>query len=172
MLKLTRKADYGLISLKHMAMKSGSASAREISDSYGIPLPLLSKVLQLLARSGFVQSEHGANGGYRLSRDAHRINALEVIRSIDGPIFLTSCFTDEPDCTLSGKCNVREPLRKVHEAIQGLLENISIADMCDSEDPQHACGTHAPQALYSADALRPAAVAAEPCTTGERTNIV
>jgi DNA-binding IscR family transcriptional regulator len=56
MLKLTRKADYGLIALKHMALKNGSASAREISDSYGIPLPLLSKVSQKLARTGFVQS--------------------------------------------------------------------------------------------------------------------
>src|SRR5918993_2163619 len=94
MLKLTRKADYGLISLKHMAMKNGSSSAREIADSYGIPLPLLSKVLQKLARTGFVQSEHGANGGYRLRRSAGDITALEVIRSIDGPIFLTSCFTE------------------------------------------------------------------------------
>ena len=134
MLKLTRKADYGLISLKHMAIKAGSASAREISDAYGIPLPLLSKVLQKLARSGFVISEHGANGGYRLRRDASDISALEVIRSIDGPIFLTSCFTDATDCGLTERCNVREPLRKVHEAIQGLLENISLADMCDPEE--------------------------------------
>lgn len=134
MLKLTRKADYGLISLKHMAIKSGSASAREISDTYGIPLPLLSKVLQKLARSGFVSSEHGANGGYRLRRPATEISALEVIRSIDGPVFLTSCFTDAPDCGLAERCNVREPLRKVHEAIQNLLENLSIADMCETEE--------------------------------------
>ena len=47
MLKLTKKADYGLISLKHLAMKGGSASAKEIADAYGIPLPLLSKRFQL-----------------------------------------------------------------------------------------------------------------------------
>ena len=141
MLKLTRKADYGLISLKHIAMKSGSASAREISDAYGIPLPLLSKVLQKLARTGFVTSEHGANGGYRLRRPAANISALEVIRSIDGPIFLTSCFNEAPDCGVANRCNVREPLRKVHEAIQGLLENISIADMCDPEEAA-PCSQH------------------------------
>ncbi|MDZ4803106.1 MAG: Rrf2 family transcriptional regulator [Bryobacteraceae bacterium] len=140
MLKLTRKADYGLIALKHMASKSGSASAREISDTYGIPLPLLSKVLQKLARNGFVTSEHGALGGYRLRRDASKITTLEVIRSIDGPIFLTSCFTEAHECGLAGKCNVREPLRKVHEEIQRLLENISIADMCDEEDAVAGCG--------------------------------
>ncbi|MBC7924967.1 MAG: Rrf2 family transcriptional regulator [Bryobacteraceae bacterium] len=134
MLKLTRKADYGLISLKHMAMKNGSASAREIADTYGIPLPLLAKVLQKLARSGFVTSEHGATGGYRLRREARKITTLEVVRSIDGPIFLTSCFTDSGECGLAGRCNVREPLRKVHEEIQRLLESITIADMCEDED--------------------------------------
>src|SRR3954452_16912468 len=139
MLKLTRKADYGLISLKHMAMKNGSASAREISDAYGIPLPLLSKVLQKLARTGLVSSEHGANGGYRLRRRANEINTLEVIRSIDGPIFLTSCFTDSAECGLSAKCNVREPLRKVHEEIQKLLGNITIADMCEEDETVAAC---------------------------------
>ena len=72
MLKLSRKADYGLISLKHMATKKSSASAREIAAAYGIPLPLLAKVLQKLARTGFLQSENGANGGYRLRRQSER----------------------------------------------------------------------------------------------------
>jgi Rrf2 family protein len=156
MLKLTRKADYGLISLKHIAIKNGSASAREIADAYGIPLPLLSKVLQTLARKGFVQSEHGANGGYRLRREPASITALEVIRSIDGPIFLTSCFTEGEECGLASKCNVREPLRKVHEGIQNLLGNITIADMCEDED--HAgCTQESGSQLFSADALMPVA---------------
>jgi FeS assembly SUF system regulator len=154
MLKLTRKADYGLISLKHMALKSGSASAREIADAYGIPLPLLSKVLQSLARTRFVQSEHGANGGYRLRRDPATISALEVIRSIDGPIFLTSCFTDAEECGLSARCNVREPLRKVHESIQNLLGNITIADMCEDDEPA-GCTHDSRDQLLRADALLP-----------------
>lgn len=135
MLKLTRKADYGLISLKHLAMVRGSASAKEIADRYGIPLPLLAKVLQKLTRTGFLQSEHGTNGGYRLSRDPRDITALEVIRSIDGPVFLTSCFTEDHDCGLTARCNIREPLRKVHESIQQVLENITVADMCDDDAP-------------------------------------
>ena len=136
MLKLSRKADYGLISLKHMATRNASVSAREIAEAYGIPLPLLAKVLQKLARTGFLQSENGANGGYRLRRRAQDITALEVIKTIDGPVFLTSCSTGNQGggCGVSDKCNVREPLRKVHEGIQSLLASITIADMCD--DPK------------------------------------
>jgi Rrf2 family protein len=137
MLKLTKKADYGLIALKHLALKppTASASAKEIAETYHIPLPLLAKVLQKLAKNGFLRSEHGTNGGYKLARDARTINALEVIRSIDGPIILTSCFTQHGACDQSDHCNVREPLRKIHEGILGLLQNITIADMSDESDP-------------------------------------
>ena len=155
MLKLTRKADYGLISLKHMAMKNGSASAREIADTYGIPLPLLAKVLQKLAKAGFVQSEHGAAGGYRLRRDARELSALEVIRTIDGPVFLTSCFTDGLECGLAQRCNVREPLRKVHEGIQRLLGNMTIADMCQDEDGAAGCGSDPHGSAYPSEPLLP-----------------
>lgn len=134
MLKLTKKADYGLIALKHLSMApSGAASAKEIADSYSIPLPLLAKVLQKLAKNGFLRSEHGTNGGYRLAREASRINTLEIIRAIDGPVILTGCFTEHGACDQSDRCNVREPLRKIHEGILGLLESITIADM--SADP-------------------------------------
>ena len=135
MLKLTKKADYGLIALRHLAVGSGerSASAKEIADRYGIPLPLLSKVLQKLTRGGFLRSEHGTNGGYRLARDPRQVNALEVIRVIDGPTALMSCFTGQKKCGQSGTCTVREPLRRVHQGILHLLENITISDMAQDE---------------------------------------
>jgi Rrf2 family protein len=137
MLKLTKKADYGLIALRHLASQTKTASAKEIAESYRIPLPLLSKVLQKLVRDGMLVSEQGATGGYRLSRDSHDINALEVIRSIDGPIILTHCFTEHEghECDQSSLCPVREPLRKVHEGILRLLSSITIADMSSDDMP-------------------------------------
>ena len=139
MLKLTKKADYGLIALKHLALVSkqqsghSGASAKEIADTYGIPLPLLSKILQKLAKAGFLRSEHGTHGGYRLARDAREMTTLDVIRTIDGPIILTACFTEHGQCSHSERCNVREPLRKVHEGILRLLAGITISDISHDE---------------------------------------
>jgi Rrf2 family protein len=130
MLKLTKKADYGLIALKHLAVNApASSSAKEIAESYGIPAALLSKILQKLVKNGFLRSEHGTNGGYKLARDPHEITAYEVIRTIDGPIFLTACFTEHGYCVHTDKCTVRDPLQKVHEGILRLLASISISDM-------------------------------------------
>jgi FeS assembly SUF system regulator len=139
MLRLTKKADYSLIALKHFASlqrETGEAvSAKQVSERCGIPLPVLSKLLQKLGKTGFLVSEYGTNGGYRLARDPRCISALEVIRAIDGPIVLADCFTEEAYCDHSSRCTVRKPLRRIHEAILRLLESVSIQDMLqDSED--------------------------------------
>ena len=140
MLKLTKKADYGLIALKHLAVNAahGVASAKEIAECYQIPLPLLAKVLQKLNKSGLLRSEQGTNGGYRLGRDPREISTLDAIRTIDGPIILTHCFTEHGasgGCNQSVTCTVREPLRKVHEGILNLLGGISIWDLAHDEVP-------------------------------------
>jgi Rrf2 family protein len=147
MLKLTKKADYGLIALKHLAARRAkSASAKEIADRYRIPLPLLSKVLQQLSKNGLLLSVQGTNGGYRLAKAANSITVLEVVRTIDGPIILTSCFTEHKECDQSSQCTVREPLRRVHESILSLLDSISIADLL--EEGEHECSpTEAEPAL-------------------------
>jgi Rrf2 family protein len=135
MLKLTKKADYGLIALKHLAVNSGGAasSAKAIAECYGIPLPLMAKILQKLTKLGLIQSLAGANGGYKLARAAESITALEVIRGLDGPIILTRCFTEHGACDQSDRCTVREPLRKVHEGILQLLSDITISDISKDE---------------------------------------
>lgn len=148
MLKLTKKADYGLIALKHLAVnaRGGIASAKDIAETYGIPSPLLAKILQKLARAGFLQSEQGTRGGYRLARAANRITTLEVVRAIDGPIILTACFTEHGECSHSDKCTVRAPLRKVHEGILRLLNGITISDLSrdDMEIPFESVFVAAP----------------------------
>ncbi len=127
MLKLTKKADYGLIALRHITVSPrAAASAKEIADGYHIPLPLLAKVLQKLTKAGLLRSVSGTNGGYKLSRDPRLINALEVIHAIDGPTILASCFTSHGVCDQSDRCTVREPLRRVQEAILSLLANMTI----------------------------------------------
>jgi Rrf2 family protein len=167
MLKLTKKADYGLIALKHLAVRaatdplSATASAKEIAETYHIPLPLLAKVLQKLGKAGFLRSEQGTNGGYRLAREAKGISTLDVIMALDGPIILTHCFTTHTNCDQSSKCTVREPLRKVHEGILRLLGGISVWDLAQDDIPEMiAMGVPppkpAPPKLYELAGLAPA----------------
>ncbi|MBV8810045.1 MAG: Rrf2 family transcriptional regulator [Acidobacteriaceae bacterium] len=153
MLRLTKKADYSLIALKHFAARQRetleAVSAKEVADRCGVPLPVLSKLLQRLGKAGFLISEYGTNGGYRLARDPRLISALEVIRAIDGPIVLANCFTANSTCGHLSRCTVRRPLKRIHEGILRLLESVSIQDMLqDSEEEPHGNVPHAPAALH------------------------
>jgi len=136
LLKLTKKADYALMAMKHLAEHSsaGSRSAKDVADAYGIPPEALAKILQRLAKAGLLLSQHGTNGGYSLGRPAHTISAFEVIQVIDGPLFITSCVTVRGECDQSDRCNIREPLRKVNESIEAVLKRIKISHM--REEPE------------------------------------
>jgi Rrf2 family protein len=140
MLKLTKKADYALMAMKHLADHTDegtrSASAKDVADSFGIPPEALAKILQRLVKAGLLHSQHGTNGGYRLARAAHTISAFEVIQAIDGPLFITSCVTVRGECGQTERCNIREPLRKVNESIEAVLKRIKISHM--REEPEEA----------------------------------
>lgn len=133
MLKLTKKADYGLMAMKHLAEHAheGACSAKDVAESYGIPQEALAKILQRLVKAGLLHSQHGINGGYTLARDASAISAFEVIRAIEGPLFITSCITVRGECGQSSRCTIREPLRKVSSSIEEVLKQIAISEMKD-----------------------------------------
>ncbi len=149
MLRLTRKADYGLMAMKYLAEHAAAPrpqgdlakvfvnaqSAKDIADAYHIPAQLLAKILQTLARAGLLVSTAGTNGGYSLARPAAEISAFEVIRAIDGPLFITSCITIHGACDLAGHCTIKEPLRKVSDSLRDLLSAIRIADLIETPEP-------------------------------------
>jgi len=139
MLKLSKKADYGLIAMRHLAtnMGNGTLSAAGIAEEYGISGPLMAKILQKLARKGLVHARHGSSGGYTLARDPARITALEVIDAIDGPLLITSCVTTRGECGQTNTCTVREPLRRVNESILQVLGTVTLSQMAQNPEPGH-----------------------------------
>src|ERR1700748_3015172 len=136
MLKLTKRADYGLMAMKHLAEHGTKSScrAKDVAEGDRIPQEALAKILQRLVKAGLLNSQHGTNGGDTLARDPASISAFEVIRAIDGPLFITSCVTVRGECDQTNRCTIREPLRKVNESIEQVLKNIKISQM--KEEPE------------------------------------
>ena len=148
MLRLSKKADYALIAMKHLAvnasraearMREGgagtlSASAREIAEQYDIPIELLAKVLQRLVRTGLLASTQGTRGGYTLSRPPKSISVADVIQAIDGPFTVTACSTEKHDCEQYSKCSVRDPLWQIRERIVAALGTVTLSEMAAEQD--------------------------------------
>ena len=138
MLRLSKKADYALMAMKHLAQRTdrGSSSAREIAEQYDIPIELMAKVLQRLVRRGLLESHQGTRGGYQLARAATQISAADVIQAIDGPVTVTACSTEDRSCEQFARCNVRDPLQRVRERILAALGECSIAELASDVLPQ------------------------------------
>jgi len=140
MLRLSKKADYALIAMKHLALRGdrgvpGSSSAREIAEQYDIPIELMAKVLQRLVRGGLLASTQGTRGGYQLARVPSTISVADVIQAIDGPVTVTACSTEEGNCEQFAKCNVRDPLWRVRERILTALGECTIAELAADVPP-------------------------------------
>jgi Rrf2 family protein len=132
MLRLSKKADYALIAMKHLALRGdrGSSSAREIAEQYDIPIELMAKVLQRLVRRGLLASHQGTRGGYQLARVPAQISVADVIQAIEGPVTVTACSTDDGgQCEQFQKCNVRDPLWRVRERILAALGECTVAEL-------------------------------------------
>src|SRR5687768_10010613 len=132
MLRLSKKADYALIAMKHLALNQSGApstSAREIAEQFDIPIELMAKVLQRLVRSGLLISPQGTRGGYTLRRPAASISVADVIQSIDGPFTVTASSTENNGCEQYSKCNIRDPLWQIRERIAEALATVSVAEL-------------------------------------------
>jgi len=139
MLRLSKKADYALMAMKHLAVHSdaGAASAREIAEQYDIPVELLAKVLQRLARRGLLTSLQGTRGGYTLPKPPRPISVADIIQAIDGPLTVTACSTEAENCGQYAKCNIRDPLWKIKDRIVSALSTCSLQEIATDtlEDP-------------------------------------
>jgi len=131
MLRLSKKADYALLAMRHLAAhrERGAMSARELAEAYDIPPELLAKVLQKLVRARLLASHQGIRGGYGLSRPAGAISVADVIQAVDGPVTVTACSDTDHSCDQFVKCSIRDPLWRVKDRILGALATTSVADL-------------------------------------------
>ena len=131
MLRLSKKADYALMAMKHLATRpaAASASAREIAEQYDIPIELMAKVLQRLVRRGLLTSHQGTRGGYRLSKPTTAISVADIIQAIDGPLTVTACSTEAVNCGQFAKCSVRDPLWRIKDRILAALATCSLEEI-------------------------------------------
>ncbi|MCG3177886.1 MAG: HTH-type transcriptional regulator IscR [Phycisphaerae bacterium] len=138
MLSLTKKTEYALIAMSHLARRDGKlASAREIAERYSLPLPVLMNILKKLNHENLVDSVRGAKGGYRLAVRSEDLSLTRLIEAIEGPVRLIDCAdfdhdrgTDHGDmCVRMGGCPIRGPVMKVHRRLQEFLSTITLADI-------------------------------------------
>ena len=133
MVRLSKKVEYGLIALRHMATTpSGEiVTAKEVADRYGIPYDLLAKVLQRLGKAGLISSHQGVRGGYALVKDPRDIPVSQIIYAIEGtaPV-IAQCLSGGPEsCDVFNVCTIKSPLTKVQANIEHAFHSLMLSEI-------------------------------------------
>jgi len=134
-MKITKKSEYALRALVQIALKDGEGvvRARDIAEKENMSVKFLEQVLALLKHRGIVETRRGVGGGYVLNHPAESISLAEIIRLVDGPLAPVNCVSEMAyvPCGQNEKlCALKSVMGEVRLAIIGVLERITVADLC------------------------------------------
>jgi Rrf2 family protein len=133
MVRLSKKVEYGIIALRHIAINGspGVVTAKEIAETYKIPYEMLAKVLQKLTKAGLVTSHQGVHGGYTLGRNPREVAVSMIINAIEGatPV-IASCMSEGPaSCGVFDLCTIKSPLSKVQANIENAFSSMTLSEI-------------------------------------------
>jgi Rrf2 family cysteine metabolism transcriptional repressor len=136
-MKLSLRGEYSLRALVVLGQKYGPqvVPMEVIARNQNIPKRFLAQILNDLKSASLVESKRGVAGGYRLASAPEQINLATVIRHMEGALAPVSCvserFYGKCSCPNEAKCGIRSVMKEVRQAIVDVLENVTVADLCE-----------------------------------------
>jgi len=124
-MKISKRAEYGLIAMVHLAKNKKVISIREISNIENMPFEFLSKIFAKLERVKLVKAKHGANGGYVLAKVSNKISVNDIISALEGNKKTVDCAF----CQKKVKCTTKDIWAKLEIALNKTLEQIKLSDL-------------------------------------------
>lgn len=138
MIRITKLTDYGFILLTYLAQKGWQRTfnARDLATEVDLPLPMVGKILKLLAREGLLTSQRGVKGGYSLSRPPEQISFSQVISALEGPVALTECsHTSHDNCDRELLCSMSAHWQRINLALHEVLDQLTLTELTPPPAP-------------------------------------
>ena len=125
-MKLSTKGRYGLRVMYFLAIDPEHVNVlSELSKQTGVNAPYMEKILGILKRKKLVKTVRGANGGYMIARDPKDITIGEILRALEGNLYLADCNSGE--CTKN--CPTKRIFEYIYREINELLDKKSLYEM-------------------------------------------
>lgn len=163
-MRVTARSDYALRAVAELAVAEERLVRREdIAARQEIPVEFLESVLLALKHAGIVQSQRGAQGGFRLARPAGTITLAEVIRAVDGPMLDVRGDRAEAGVYPGASRRVQDVWVAVRASLREILEGTTVEDVVLDHLPDSILRlTGDPAAWTSLGRIRGAARAQRP----------
>lgn len=121
-MKISKKSQYGLRAMIHLAKNKGTCSLKDISEAESISFDYLEKILLLLEKAGIIKGKRGRSGGYCLSRPPSKITVAEIVRALEGKIVLIEC----DGCLKTKNCLAKGAWGELQKSLLSTLESITL----------------------------------------------
>lgn len=128
-MRLTMQTDYALRTLMFLAAANRRITAAEVADLYGISVNHIAKVVNQLARLGYVRSVRGIGGGFELARRAEDIRLGDVIEAFEGNMHLLECVAAEDVCVIQRFCKLKSALAEAERVQLDYLNQLTLQDV-------------------------------------------
>ncbi|HHX28512.1 MAG: RrF2 family transcriptional regulator [Bacillota bacterium] len=142
--RLSTRGHYAVLIMYELARSGESfSSLQDISASQRLSQRYLEQIVRPLRQAGLVQGKRGFGGGYVLAREASAITVGEIVRAVEGPVVPVECVADgsTPE-RCPDDCKAKSVWQKVGEAIDNVLDSITLEDLVrdDIEQPASSKG--------------------------------
>ncbi len=136
-MKLSKRGEYALRTLINLGIaaevKRPLVQVSELADNEQLPVKFLEQIMQTLKDAGWVESQRGKFGGYRMAKPAREITIGQVVRAIDGPLAPIGCVSqtayEKCTCPDETHCGLRMLMLDVRNAIANILDRYTLADV-------------------------------------------
>ena len=125
MFRLSTKSDYGLILMSNLAHSNKLVSVSSVAKKNKISPKFLSQIAHELKKAGFISSKEGITGGYTLAKRADEIKLLDVLKTLDGDLFMGECFEPDHECV----CGAGDMFADMREQLEATIGKKTVADL-------------------------------------------
>lgn len=126
---LTSHTDFALRTLMLLAAKKKRTTAAQVAQLYGISTNHIAKVVNQLARLGYVRSIRGIGGGIELARAPADIALGEVVEAFEGNLQLLECVSTDNVCAIQSFCKLKGVLAEAERLQLEYLYSVTLADV-------------------------------------------
>ena len=132
-MKLSTRTRYGMRAIIELAVgdRKGPLQLKVIAQHQEISVKYLEQLMVVLKSAGFVRSIRGAKGGYVLAKAPNQIKLSDIFHCLEGPVSTVECVENEDYCRRAADCVARQVWTQVQEAIEGVLQSITLQDVVD-----------------------------------------
>jgi len=128
-LEITKKADLALKAVFELDHAAGLVKGADLAGIIGTTAPFIAQVMKPLVVKGWVASEPGPTGGYRLDADTSEISLLDLIEAVEGPTVDGSCVLRGTPCPVTEYCALHDAWGRARDALLAELANTKISDI-------------------------------------------